>query len=59
MLSILTMLFKSLTIFSGSYSNNVFKSPLSKEEEDKHHIIQAIHRSPKHILRRIKLKKPQ
>lgn len=35
MLSILTMLFKSLTLFSGSYSNNVFKPPLSKEEEEK------------------------
>jgi len=34
-LSILTLIFKSLTLFSGSYSNNVFKSPLSKEEEDK------------------------
>ena len=35
MLSILTMIFKSLTIFSGSYSNNVFKKPLSKTEEEK------------------------
>ena len=35
MLSILTMIFKSLTIFSGSYSNNVFKKPLSKKEEEK------------------------
>lgn len=35
MLSILTLIFKSLTIFSGSYSNNVFKSPLSKKEEEK------------------------
>ena len=35
MLSILTLIFKSLTIFSGSYSNNVFKKPLSKKEEDK------------------------
>lgn len=35
MLSILTMIFKSLTIFSGSYSNNVFKKPLSKDEEQK------------------------
>ena len=35
-LSILTNLIKNLFFFSGSYSNNVFPDPLSKEEEDKY-----------------------
>ena len=35
MLSILTMLVKSMMFFSGSYSNNAFPEPLSKEEEEK------------------------
>lgn len=35
MLSILTALIKSMFLFTGSYSNNAFKEPLSKEEEEK------------------------
>ncbi|MBR2712751.1 MAG: RNA polymerase sporulation sigma factor SigK [Bacilli bacterium] len=35
MLSLLTILFKSMTMFSGSYSNNAFPDPLTKEEEEK------------------------
>ena len=35
MLSLLTFLFKSMTMFSGSYSNNAFPDPLTKEEEEK------------------------
>ncbi len=35
MLSILTMLIKNMLFFSGSYSNNAFPEPLSKEEEEK------------------------
>lgn len=35
MLSILTTLIKSMFLFTGSYSNNAFKEPLSKEEEEK------------------------
>ena len=35
-LSILTNLIKNLFFFSGSYSNNVFPDPLSKEDEDKY-----------------------
>ena len=35
MLTLLTILFKSMTMFSGSYSNNTFPDPLSKEEENK------------------------
>lgn len=35
MLSILTALIKSTFLFTGSYSNNAFKEPLSKEEEEK------------------------
>jgi len=34
-LSILTMLIKNMLFFSGSYSNNAFPEPLSKEEEEK------------------------
>ena len=36
MLSILTMLVKSMMFFSGSYSNNAFLEPLSKEDEEKY-----------------------
>ena len=35
MLTLLTILFKSMTMFSGSYSNNAFPDPLTKEEENK------------------------
>ena len=35
MLTLLTILFKSMTMFSGSYSNNAFPDPLTKEEEEK------------------------
>lgn len=35
MLSILTMLLKSLSFFTGSYSNNAFLEPLKKDEEEK------------------------
>lgn len=35
MLGILTTLIKSMFLFTGSYSNNAFKEPLSKEEEEK------------------------
>ena len=35
MLALLTMILKGMTMFSGSYSNNAFPDPLSKEEEDK------------------------
>ena len=35
MLSLLTLLFKSMTMFSGSYSNNAFPEPLTKDEEDR------------------------
>ncbi len=35
MLSILTLLVKNMMFFSGSYSNNAFPEPLSKEEEEK------------------------
>ena len=35
MLGLLTILFKSMTMFSGSYSNNAFPDPLTKEEEEK------------------------
>ena len=35
MLSILTLLVKNMIFFSGSYSNNAFPDPLSKEEEEK------------------------
>ena len=35
MLGILTLIFKSMTMFTGSYSNNAFPDPLSKEEEEK------------------------
>ncbi len=35
MIALLTMLFKSMTMFSGSYSNNAFPDPLTKEEEIK------------------------
>ena len=34
MLKLLRFLFKDLFIFTGAYSNNSFKEPLSKEEED-------------------------
>lgn len=35
-LSILTAFLKSIPFFTGSYSNNVFPDPLSKEEEEKY-----------------------
>ena len=35
MLTLLTMLFKSITMFTGSYSNNAFPDPLTKEGEEK------------------------
>lgn len=35
MISIITSLIKSMFFFTGSYSNNAFKEPLSKEEEEK------------------------
>lgn len=35
MLSLLIMLVKSIPFFTGSYSNNVFPEPLSKDEEEK------------------------
>ena len=35
MISILSIIFKSMFFFSGSYSNNAFPEPLSKEEEEK------------------------
>ena len=36
LISILTAAIKSMFCFTGSYSNNVFKDPLSKEEEEKY-----------------------
>jgi RNA polymerase sporulation-specific sigma factor len=35
-LTILTTLIKSMFCFTGSYSNNIFPDPLSKEEEEKY-----------------------
>ena len=35
MLGLLTLIFKSMTMFAGSYSNNAFPDPLTKEEEEK------------------------
>ena len=35
-LSILTSIFKGMSIFSGSYSNNIFPEPLSVDEEKKY-----------------------
>ena len=35
MLSFLTFIIKSMMFFSGSYSNNAFPEPLTKEEEEK------------------------
>ena len=34
--SIISTLLKSITMFSGSYSNNIFPDPLSKEDEKKY-----------------------
>ena len=36
MIGIITMLLKSMLCFTGSYSNEAFKDPLSKEEEEKY-----------------------
>ena len=36
LISILTAALKSMFCFTGSYSNNVFKDPLSKEDEEKY-----------------------
>ena len=36
MFSFLITLLKSMTLFTGSYSINVFKDPMSKEEEEKY-----------------------
>lgn len=36
MIGIITMLLKSMLCFTGSYSNEAFKEPLSKEEEEKY-----------------------
>lgn len=36
MFNFLKNLFKDFYIFTAAYSNNVFKEPLSKEEEDKY-----------------------
>ena len=33
-LSILSTVLKSMSLFSGSYSNNIFPDPLSKEDEE-------------------------
>ena len=46
MLSILTTLLKTLMLFKTSYSNNVFKEPLSKEEEKKY--IDLLFKNDKH-----------
>ena len=35
MLSIITMILKTLSFFTGSYSNNAFLEPLKKDEEEK------------------------
>ena len=35
LLNILTLIVKNMLMFTGSYSNTVFKEPLSKEEEEK------------------------
>ena len=35
MITLLTTLLKTITLFKTSYSNNVFKEPLSKEDEEK------------------------
>ena len=36
LLSILTAALKSMSFFTGSYSNNIFPDPLSKEDEEKY-----------------------
>lgn len=36
MINFIMMLFKSSFLFTGSYSNNIFPSPLNKEEEEKY-----------------------
>jgi len=36
LLSILNFITNNLNFFTGSYSNNIFPDPLTKEEEDKY-----------------------